>query len=200
MHLFLVSENLQFFAHVHPLPRADGSFEVSIGCPTVECIACSPIIIPQGQYHSCPLRRCMSWAIPNLPTWRLHSVRQDRRTSLRPCASIPSSRLQGFRPKCSLPSSLPPDSSPILAPGRICWQQVKISSTCAPASRIRRRWSNPTVQPGLSAPGRLSSLDAVPTRGGSEHSSVYGSGEGALGFRGNSAAGGRPPPWCRAAV
>jgi hypothetical protein len=33
MHLFLVSENLQFFAHVHPLPLADGSFEVSIRLP-----------------------------------------------------------------------------------------------------------------------------------------------------------------------
>jgi hypothetical protein len=33
MHLFLVSENLQFFAHLHPLPSADGSFEVSIWLP-----------------------------------------------------------------------------------------------------------------------------------------------------------------------
>jgi Heavy metal binding domain len=33
MHLFLVSENLQFFAHVHPLPLADGLFRVSIRLP-----------------------------------------------------------------------------------------------------------------------------------------------------------------------
>jgi hypothetical protein len=33
MHLFLVSENLKFFAHVHPLPLADGLFRVSIRLP-----------------------------------------------------------------------------------------------------------------------------------------------------------------------
>jgi len=33
MHLFVVSENLQFFAHVHPQPLADGSFRVSTRLP-----------------------------------------------------------------------------------------------------------------------------------------------------------------------
>ncbi|MBV9267850.1 MAG: hypothetical protein JO061_16905 [Acidobacteriaceae bacterium] len=33
MHLFLVSENLEFFAHVHPEPRADGSFQLTTELP-----------------------------------------------------------------------------------------------------------------------------------------------------------------------
>lgn len=33
MHLFLVSENLQFFAHIHPLPQPDGSFRVQVRLP-----------------------------------------------------------------------------------------------------------------------------------------------------------------------
>jgi hypothetical protein len=33
LHVFLVSENLQFFAHVHPLPLAGGLFRVSIRLP-----------------------------------------------------------------------------------------------------------------------------------------------------------------------
>jgi hypothetical protein len=33
MHLFVVSENLQFFEHVHPDPRSDGSFQISTRLP-----------------------------------------------------------------------------------------------------------------------------------------------------------------------
>jgi hypothetical protein len=33
MHLFLVSENLQFFEHVHPEPQPDGSFRLSTRVP-----------------------------------------------------------------------------------------------------------------------------------------------------------------------
>ena len=33
MHLFLVSENLEFFAHVHPVPQEDGSFLLSVNLP-----------------------------------------------------------------------------------------------------------------------------------------------------------------------
>ena len=33
MHLFVVSENLEFFAHTHPLPQADGSFLVLLRLP-----------------------------------------------------------------------------------------------------------------------------------------------------------------------
>jgi len=33
MHLFVVSENLEFFAHTHPLPQADGSFRVQLRLP-----------------------------------------------------------------------------------------------------------------------------------------------------------------------
>jgi len=33
MHLFLVSENLEFFAHVHPVPQQDGSFLLSVQLP-----------------------------------------------------------------------------------------------------------------------------------------------------------------------
>lgn len=33
MHLFLVSENLEFFAHVHPVPQADGSFQLTVSLP-----------------------------------------------------------------------------------------------------------------------------------------------------------------------
>jgi len=33
LHLFIVSENLEFFAHVHPLPQADGSFRLPIRLP-----------------------------------------------------------------------------------------------------------------------------------------------------------------------
>jgi hypothetical protein len=33
MHLFVVSENLEFFAHVHPAPQSDGSFQLAIRPP-----------------------------------------------------------------------------------------------------------------------------------------------------------------------
>src|SRR5882724_6118982 len=33
MHIFLVSENLQFFAHAHPTPEADGSFQLPVQLP-----------------------------------------------------------------------------------------------------------------------------------------------------------------------
>jgi Heavy metal binding domain len=33
MHLFLVSQNLQYFAHEHPVPQADGSFELAVSVP-----------------------------------------------------------------------------------------------------------------------------------------------------------------------
>jgi hypothetical protein len=33
IHLFLVSENLQFFAHVHPIAQPDGSFRLSVKLP-----------------------------------------------------------------------------------------------------------------------------------------------------------------------
>lgn len=33
MHLFLVSENLEFFAHVHPVPQPDGSFTLDVRLP-----------------------------------------------------------------------------------------------------------------------------------------------------------------------
>jgi len=33
MHLFLVSENLKFFAHMHPDPQADGSFQLAVRLP-----------------------------------------------------------------------------------------------------------------------------------------------------------------------
>lgn len=33
MHLFLVSENLQFFLHDHPVPQADGSFQIQLRLP-----------------------------------------------------------------------------------------------------------------------------------------------------------------------
>ena len=33
MHLFLVSQNLQFFAHEHPVLQADGSFELAVSVP-----------------------------------------------------------------------------------------------------------------------------------------------------------------------
>jgi hypothetical protein len=33
MHVFFVSANLQFFAHVHPQPQSDGSFRLSIRLP-----------------------------------------------------------------------------------------------------------------------------------------------------------------------
>lgn len=33
MHLFLVSENLEFFAHDHPVPRSDGSFTLAAKLP-----------------------------------------------------------------------------------------------------------------------------------------------------------------------
>jgi hypothetical protein len=33
MHLFVVSENLEFFAHLHPVPQADGSFRLPVQFP-----------------------------------------------------------------------------------------------------------------------------------------------------------------------
>ncbi len=33
MHLFLVSEDLEFFAHVHPVPQPDGSFKLDVMLP-----------------------------------------------------------------------------------------------------------------------------------------------------------------------
>jgi hypothetical protein len=33
MHLFVVSENLEFFAHMHPIPQGDGSFQVALRLP-----------------------------------------------------------------------------------------------------------------------------------------------------------------------
>jgi hypothetical protein len=33
MHLFLVSEDLEFFAHVHPVPQPDGSFVLTVSLP-----------------------------------------------------------------------------------------------------------------------------------------------------------------------
>lgn len=33
MHLFLVSENLEYFAHVHPVPQPDGSFVLTVTLP-----------------------------------------------------------------------------------------------------------------------------------------------------------------------
>jgi len=33
MHVFLVSENLEFFAHLHPTPEADGSFRLQVRLP-----------------------------------------------------------------------------------------------------------------------------------------------------------------------
>ena len=33
MHLFIVSENLEFFLHDHPVPRDDGSFQINVTLP-----------------------------------------------------------------------------------------------------------------------------------------------------------------------
>lgn len=45
MHLFVVSENLEFFAHVHPEPQKDGTFRLGLNCLMAGCTGYWPIFI-----------------------------------------------------------------------------------------------------------------------------------------------------------
>ena len=78
MHLFLVSENLEYFAHVHPVLQSDGSFEL-------------PVCLPQGGMYRMLADFYPAQSVPQLAVATIYADGKANpaqlTSSLAPCRS-----------------------------------------------------------------------------------------------------------------
>ena len=180
IHVFLVSENLEFFAHVHPVLQADGSFTLDVKLPYGGMYRVLADFYPSG-------------SVPQLAVSTVFVQGEARpaklNASLAPCKSsnlTAALRMEPEQPLAGLETRL---FFTVRSSGGIGALSGRMGTHAggewgfdrhAAYSSVPDEPGRDSIQHHFSARGHVPHLDAVSTAGRSEYYGLHCPGEGAL--------------------